>query len=302
MMTHLEIEAFFEILKAGSISCAAQNLYVTQPALSRRIKVLEDELGYPVFERSKGKRNITLTRQGEAFIAVAQKWLGVWLEAQEINKLDSPGLLNLSSVGSVSSYILPDVFEQFSQQNPGVSICYHNYHSHEAYQSIDSGLIDIAFISDDIYYKNVETIPAFSEPMVLVANNSLSYPSSVSPAMLLPNQEIRLPWNPEYDAWHHYWFHSKPEFKVSLDQMDLLEHALCWKDTWAVVPVSVACKIASGHVSVHSINPPPPDRIIYYLKKSCKHDEIISHFLMLLHKKLGTIPHVVSYLRPPDIS
>lgn len=39
-MTHLEIEAFFEILKAGSISCAAQNLYVTQPALSRRIKGL----------------------------------------------------------------------------------------------------------------------------------------------------------------------------------------------------------------------------------------------------------------------
>ena len=63
-MTHLEIEAFFEILKAGSISCAAQNLYVTQPALSRRIKVLEAELGYPLFERNRGKRNIVLTKQG----------------------------------------------------------------------------------------------------------------------------------------------------------------------------------------------------------------------------------------------
>lgn len=117
-MTHLEIEAFFEILKAGSISCAAQNLYVTQPALSRRIKVLEAELGYPLFERNRGKRNIVLTKQGEAFIAVARKWLGVWQEAQEIKRINSPRILNLSSVGSVSSYILPDVFEQFSQQYP----------------------------------------------------------------------------------------------------------------------------------------------------------------------------------------
>lgn len=117
-MTHLEIEAFFEILKAGSISCAAQNLYVTQPALSRRIKVLEAELGYPLFERNRGKRNIVLTKQGEAFIAVAHKWLGVWQEAQEIKRINSPRILNLSSVGSVSSYILPDVFEQFSQQYP----------------------------------------------------------------------------------------------------------------------------------------------------------------------------------------
>lgn len=295
-MTHLEIEAFFEILKAGSISCAAQNLYVTQPALSRRIKVLEAELGYPLFERNRGKRNIVLTKQGEAFIAVARKWLGVWQEAQEIKRLNSPRILNLSSVGSVSSYILPDVFEQFSQQYPQVSICFHNYHSYEAYQYIDSGLIDIAFISDDMYYKNVETIPAFFEPMVFVANNSCNYPDSVSPAMLKPSQEILLPWNPEYDAWHDYWFHSRPEFEVSLDQMDLLEHALLWKDTWAIVPASVADKIVGSHVSIHCLSSPPPDRIIYYLKKTCKQTEPVSLFLKLLHKKLETIPQVTSYL------
>ena len=295
-MTHLEIEAFFEILKGGSISCAALNLYVTQPALSRRIKTLEAELGYPLFERNKGRRNITLTKQGEAFIAVAHKWLGVWQEAQEIKRLNSPGILNLSSVGSVSSYILPDVFEQFSQQNPYVSLCFHNYHSYEAYQYIDSGLIDIAFISDDMFYRNVETIPAFLEPMVLVANSSCNYPDSVTPAMLKPNQEIRLPWNPEYDAWHDYWFHSRPEFKVSLDQMDLLEHALLWNDTWAVVPASVADKVVSSHVSVHCLSPAPPDRIIYYLKRSGRRTEYVSFFLKLLHKKLETMPQMTSYL------
>ena len=44
-MTELEIEAFLAIVRTGSISAAAQKLYVTQPALSRRIHALEQELG-----------------------------------------------------------------------------------------------------------------------------------------------------------------------------------------------------------------------------------------------------------------
>lgn len=97
-MTHLEIEAFFEIIKAGSISSAAQNLYVTQPALSRRIKTLEDELGYPLFSRKKGQRNIELTAKGEAFVPIAQKWLNIWQEAQELNSLDNSNMLHIASM------------------------------------------------------------------------------------------------------------------------------------------------------------------------------------------------------------
>lgn len=52
-MTELEIEAFLAIVKSGSISAAAQELYVTQPALSRRIGALEQELGYCLMNRKK---------------------------------------------------------------------------------------------------------------------------------------------------------------------------------------------------------------------------------------------------------
>lgn len=57
-MTEREIEAFLTIVRTGSISAAAEVLYVTQPALSRRIRALEQELGYQLFIRKKGLRNV----------------------------------------------------------------------------------------------------------------------------------------------------------------------------------------------------------------------------------------------------
>ena len=59
-MTEREIEAFLTIVRNGSISAAVEVLYVTQPALSRRIRALEQELGYQLFIRKKGLRNVCL--------------------------------------------------------------------------------------------------------------------------------------------------------------------------------------------------------------------------------------------------
>ena len=74
-MTKLEVEAFLMIVKTGSISAAAQSLFVTQPALTRRVQALEEEIGYKLFERRRGIRNIELTEAGKAFVGVARHWL-----------------------------------------------------------------------------------------------------------------------------------------------------------------------------------------------------------------------------------
>lgn len=67
-MTNLEIEAFLAVVRLGSITAAAQAIFITQPALSRRLQTLEEELGYPLFRRGKGQRNIQLTEEGKAFV------------------------------------------------------------------------------------------------------------------------------------------------------------------------------------------------------------------------------------------
>ena len=62
-MTLLEIEAFLAVVKYSNLSTAAQNLFITQPALTRRIQIMEQELGYPLFIRRKGQREAQLTDQ-----------------------------------------------------------------------------------------------------------------------------------------------------------------------------------------------------------------------------------------------
>lgn len=63
-------EYFIEIARESSLSRAAENLYISQPALSQRLKQLEDEIGTPLFDRSGNK--LSLTKAGVIFLNGAQ--------------------------------------------------------------------------------------------------------------------------------------------------------------------------------------------------------------------------------------
>lgn len=300
-MTKLEIEAFFEIVKTGSISAAAESLFITQPALSRRLKTLEEELGYCLFDRRKGQRNTALTTQGEAFIPIAKKWLSIWQEAQEISLLQMHTTRRIAAVGSVATYILPNVLKQFSFQNEQARICFHNYHSLEAYTFVDAGLIDLALISDDMYHKRIETIPAFQEEMVFVSMNKHAPSLKLHPKMLDPQKEIRLPWNPEYDSWHDFWF-PQASYALSLDHMSLLEDFLTLDGLWAIVPASVANALKQQlTIYIHTIEKGPSPRIIYYLKNARNQTVWLQEFLALLHKEIKDIPYMTSYILQEDM-
>lgn len=296
-MTQLEIEAFLEIIHTGSLSAAAEQLYVTQPALSRRIQALEQEVGCPLFLRKKGQRTILLTPEGERFIPLARKWQALWKETAELQNVPEEQLFRLSAVGSVSTYIMPPVFQRFSEQSGHTKIIFNGYHSLESYHLVANGTLDLALISDDMYCDGVETVPAFQEPMLLAAGPGLSLPPTVDPSELDPRMELRLPWNPEYDVWHNYWFRSASRFRVSLDQMTLLEQLFSWPDSWSIVPESAARRISTlPDISLHHLTVPPPDRIIYYIYRSNQKNPLIPIFLKTLDQELKGFSGITSFL------
>lgn len=282
-MTRLEIEAFLAIVKHGSISAAAEMLYVSQPALSRRIHALEQELGYELLKRSKGIRSITLTEEGTAFVSVAEKWSHVYREARSLIHLRQKPTLNLASVGSVSTYLLPNVLRRIIAGESSYNLCFHQYHSFESYGYVESGLIDIALISDDMYHKTVTTVPAFEEPFVLVGSPAWNLIDKIHPTALNPQNEIRLPWNPEFDAWHERWFDASIYPRVQLDQMSLLEEFLTGEN-FAIVPLMVAQKIKNGTAHICQIEDGPENEIIYYLTHTDRgrKSELIDDFLQKL--------------------
>lgn len=265
-MTFLEIEAFLEIVRCGSITAAADALFITQPALSRRLKVLEEELGYPLIRRGKGQRGARLTEEGKAFISIAEKWRKLWQETKGIADLGASRLLTIAAIGSMNTYLLPQVYRRFLADLPGVRLHVTDQHSNSAYDMVASGAVDIAFISDDRFVRDVETIPLFREKMVLVSGEGRAFPAGLQPFGLDPAYEIRLPWNPEYDLWHDYWFGTYAQPRVLLDQMAVLEDFMQDGRCWAILPASVAERITHGSgLSEYPLQNPPPDRIIYYL-------------------------------------
>ena len=301
-MTHQEIEVFLAVVRTGSVSGAAQALYITQPAVSRHIRTLERELGCPLLVRGRGVRRVELTDQGRDFLQVAEKWRQVWQEAREVASRDRERTLNVASVGSVSSYLLPPVFRAFLEEAPGRALTFHNYHSQEAYGYVAEGLVDLAFIYDDMYHPQVETIPAFREPMVLVTGPGSPLPARVHPSQLDPSRELRLPWNPEYDLWHSFWFSGGAQPRAVLDQMSLLEDFFRWReewsDSWAIAPALVAQALRERTgAEVRALEEGPPDEIIYYLMGRRRKPELTRAFLSCLDRELGRRPQVESYLK-----
>lgn len=299
-MTQQGIEVFLAVARLGSLSAAAQALYITQPAVSRHLRALEEALGCPLFHRGRGQRQVELTDQGRDFIQVAEKWRLLWQETREVAGQGRTQVLRVASVGSLSSYLLPPVFRDFLA--PGRALTFHNYHSREAYDYIAQGLADIALISDHMYHPQVETVPAFRSAMVLLTGPGLPWPETVHPSQLDPAKELRLPWNPEYDLWHSFWFSAAAVPRAVLDQMSLLEEFFTWRDSWqdswAVAPSVAAVHLARKlGLVIRELEEGPADEIIYYLLGPRRKEGLTRDFLGCLDRELERRPEVRSLLR-----
>lgn len=292
-MTKLEVEAFLMIVKTGSISAAAQSLFVTQPALTRRVQALEEEIGYKLFERRRGIRNIELTEAGKAFVGVARHWLQVWQETKSLLDLQERPVLRLTAIGSVNAYILPEVLQQFLQLQPNHRLQFIDQHSQEAYQYVEQKRVDLALISDITFNPGVETVPLFKEKMVLVAGLEVGCKGLMHPSRLPAEKEIRLPWYPEYELWHEYWFGASSRERAFLNYMPLLEHFLSEGNNWALVPISALPFLQQrAAVQYYPLEEGPQDRVIYALTNAGQKPLAVEYFLNLLKERLKNIEGV----------
>ena len=284
-MTIAEMEAYLTVARRGSISAAAEELFITQPALSRRIKALEDELGYALIQRQKGVRSIQLTAEGQAFLPIARKWQMLWQETRAVADPGRRPVFHVSAVESVGLYVLPTTFQRFLEREP-YRLSFHSCHSREAYNYIESGLLDLAFVTDQMYARGVRIDTAFSESFVLVCASQLVNGKTVHPHQLRPEHEIRFPWTRSYDDWHTQWFDESIAPCVFLDQVSLLRCFLR-ENNWAIVPNSMGKWLQEQGFLLYSLEDGPKDRIIYSLIREDHIEASAERFLFHLKEELS---------------
>lgn len=295
-MTQQEIEAFLETVRQGSISAAAESFFITQPALSRRISILEDELGYVLFHRRKGSRNVELTEEGKAFLPIARKTLQLWKEAAAVPALIDKAMLNITAVPSITSYVLSGVLRRYLNENPSGRVRSIHCHTFEGYGYVEKGTADIALVTHKLYSNSIETLPAYKEKMVFVANRKADYPAVLDAQFLDPGKELRVSWMPEYDNWHDTVFPTNAPPLVFLEQMSMLEDFLIGNN-WAIMPATAAHRMRSNcDVSFAELENGPPDRVTYYLKRTEDNNDTIRNFLSCLHREIEGMEDVTSFL------
>lgn len=120
-----QLEYVIEIVKQGfHISAAANNLYTSQPSISRQLQQLEEELGFPVFERSRNHIE-GLTPMGEIVLDIAMRIMSGVEDLSTLKDVlmsSDHGTLTIATTHTVANYILPDVISAFIKEYPGVEV------------------------------------------------------------------------------------------------------------------------------------------------------------------------------------
>ena len=115
----VQVEGFLEVARRGSVSRAADALFVTQPTLTARLHSLERELGASLFVRTP--HGMRLTEAGRAWVPYAERALRALVDGRDVLeqvRTASAGHLMIGAAPAVSTYILPELLEQFVAAHP----------------------------------------------------------------------------------------------------------------------------------------------------------------------------------------
>jgi DNA-binding transcriptional LysR family regulator len=267
-MDYIGIEAFLAIVKAQSLTRAAELLNLTQSSISHRLKLLEDEMGTKLIERGKGVRGISLTSVGEEFIPLAERWADIGREIQVL-KTSGPKLsLSIGSVDSVNAYVLPPVYRRLTQHSPAIRIQIRTQQSVELYDLIERREIDIAFVLRERHIQNIESKPFFTEPMVIIRRFSPGelFEETIHPRELEPENELFINWDPSYHMWHDQWWDPLSPSRIRLDTAQLILAIMDHPKQWAIVPLSMAYFFKkTGEFTIQYLSDPPPNRVCYQI-------------------------------------
>lgn len=144
----------YEVYKERSFTKAAQNLYISQPSLSARIKKIEVIIGEPLFDRSTTP--LQLTEVGKVYIEAAEEITQIEQRVENyINDLAGLKTGNLAVGASTlfAAYVVPSLITQFNQKFPDVHIQLIEGNTAELEEMLGSNALD--FVIDNYHYDSI---------------------------------------------------------------------------------------------------------------------------------------------------
>ncbi|WP_455366867.1 LysR family transcriptional regulator [Kaarinaea lacus] len=181
-MDTASLKTFLAIADTGSFSLAAERLYLTQPAISKRIQALESELDARLFDRV-GRKTL-LTPAGEIFYHRAQIILQQLEDSQrEIANLSGEvaGTLHIGTSHHIGLHRLPPILKQLNQEFPSLNLDIHFMDSEVAYRQVLNGKLELGIITvPDTTESELETRRIWKDELEIVVGKSHPLASTIT--------------------------------------------------------------------------------------------------------------------------
>lgn len=275
-MNYSAIETFLELVRTRNITKTAELLYVSQSTVSSRLKSLEEELGYQLLIRAKGHREVRLTRQGIAFIPLAERWKNLFEETEGIkrNTLSTVRIaVSESTYYSLITPFLQDIFERIPTMRVSVQICDSAY----IYDLVEENLVDFGFASYESLRPDMSCRCVEEDPLCIIRYAETPQPvQRIRPDQLDPKNEIRFTGG-HFDGmnlWREKWFGHNMENALEVNTCRGIVPFMHRSERWVISPLSISALLAEEMpLQIYELEDPPQPWRVYMLKKIKTHTD-----------------------------
>ena len=262
---------FVTVAASQNFTQAARQLHVAQPALSRQIRDLEDELGVTLLERSP--RGARLTPAGEAFATEARAVLQRAEEAAQVARAFAEGErgeLQLGYAPSPTVELLPRILHAFQGEAPSVRVVMHDLSSEEMTRGLREGKLDVALLvrplAGELRGLTFEELCRYPLCVALPPEHRLAGAKRVGLKELTTERLVAYNLD-DYPEYHETLaalflpFGGTPPIAEELDSATSLIAAVEARRGVALVPSCLAC-LAGPRLRLRELQPPPAPIIV----------------------------------------
>ena len=162
-----QLRHFLKVAEHSNFTRAAEDIALSQPALSRSVGRLEAELGQPLFERQT--RSVSLTDAGHLLLERARQILLLVDDTKALfNDDGQTGRIRVASIPTIAPYFLPERLKRFHRDFPEANVVVHEDTTENLLKKLKDGLVDVMIAAFPIEARYLQIEKLFDEELLLV--------------------------------------------------------------------------------------------------------------------------------------
>ena len=264
-----QLTALVTVAESGSVTAAARVLHMVQPAVTRQIRTLEEEIGAPLFNRTR--QGMILTAEGELLVERARRALTELERArQEISPApgEVTGTVSVGLLDSVADVVAQPLTAAVAAAYPGIELRILSAYSGHLQQWLDAGDVDLSLLYNLASAPSLAVIPLLREKLWAVAppGEDLSPQAPAAweqvlghPLVLpVPGHGLRTLIDQALSLLPR-----RPRVAVQVNSMHLQKQLVLAGQGWTVLPAAgVASDVAAGKLSGAPLKEPEVERSV----------------------------------------